>query len=406
MTNYYGSSVYGLVTLSFTVFIILAVVGKAGMDLNYTRYIAAGVHTKTALSALFTKSTFFSFLMSCVLALLIIGNKDWLALKLFDKPQFSEYLFWAAVSFPLWSLILIHAALYRGLKKNTLFAIFNAFGRFLTTLIFLLIGIYLLKINAETLPVMAHWAALLLLLLICMFLTHIRMDYRLCWNNLISFGRFLNESRPMLISSLVFILLSWIDRLFLGVYQTEEDIAIYDIAAKLALLISFNLDAVNSILAPKVVENYTSDDKKALQESLRFSVGISASIALLTFLLLYVFKDFLLGLFGHEFIAGSTPLIILGLGQLANCLCGSVGIILQMTGHQKIYQRILMMGLIVNLILNFALVVPYGTTGVAIATSVSLIFWNLLGVYYVRKKIGVIPYFKPWDYISKSDRNG
>ena len=401
VTNYYGSAVYGLVTLSFTVFMILAIVGKAGMDLNLTRYTALGSIEKNDLSGLLNRTQLVSLALSATISALIILNKSYISREIFNKPQFEEYLFWAALTFPIWSLILIQSGFYRGLKKNTLFAIFNAFGRFASTLILLVAALFLIEGDIETMPVITHFAGLLVLLGICYYITNGRWGYPLTLNKEVNFRKFLLDSRPMLVSSLTFILLSWVDRIFIGIYLTEEDVAIYDIAAKLALLISFNLDAVNSILAPKVVEHFSKKDKESLRNTVRFTVGISTIISFLIFALLIVFQDFLLGLFGEEFKAGSWILIILGSGQLLNCLCGSVGIILQMTGHQRVYQKILLIGLSVNLILNFALVTTFGIKGVAFATFGSLIFWNILGVFYVKKFVGINSYFDPMVYILK-----
>jgi len=196
-----------------------------------------------------------------------------------------------------------------------------------------------------------------------------------------------------LVSSLVFILISWIDRLVIGVARPEQDIAVYDIAAKLSILVSFNLDAINSILAPKIARFYSQGLKKRMEDTINFSVAISSIIALTIFSVLYFFDDFLLGLFGSEYIAGKYVLLYLSLGQLFNCLMGSVGTILQMTGNQKTYRRIMLEGLIVNILLNIILVGIMGIEGAAIATACSLIFWNVKGAYMVHKKLSLTSYF-------------
>tara|TARA_R100001377_G_scaffold84071_2_gene66829 strand:- start:236 stop:460 length:225 start_codon:yes stop_codon:yes gene_type:complete len=70
-----------------------------------------------------------------------------------------------------------------------------------------------------------------------------------------------------------------------------------------------------------------------------------------------------------------------------NAVCGPVGSILQMTRSQKAFQNILFIALLINISLNLVLVNNYGVNGVAIATSVSLDFWNLVSVIYIRKNI-------------------
>lgn len=401
VTNYFGSAVYGLVTLSFTLFMILSIFGKGGLDITFTRYIASRSYAKNDLIGLFNKAEIFTVAASIALATPIILFKSWISAEVFNKPQFEEYLFYTAITFPLWALILLHSGLYRGLKKNTLFSIFNSFGRFFLTVLFLLAGFYWVGKEYEEMPVVVHFLGILLLYLAATSISRLVFGYNFAARSSLSFTSFLKESRPILVSSIVFILLSWVDRLFIGVYLPETEVAIYDVAAKIALLISFNLDAINSILAPKVVELYTKKETKPLQTTITFSVGISSLVSAITYLGILVFQDFLLNLFGLDYLEGKAVLVILGLAQLLNCLSGSVGVILQMTGHQKIYQKIMLIGLGINLLLNFILIGPYGIEGVAIATFASMVTWNLAGIYYVNRHVGVQSFFNPLRYIKQ-----
>ena len=49
-----------------------------------------------------------------------------------------------------------------------------------------------------------------------------------------------------------------------------------------------------------------------------------------------------------------------------------------MTGKQKKLNNILISGLIVNVVLNLVLIPIYGIEGAAIATLISMVFWNSL----------------------------
>ena len=163
------------------------------------------------------------------------------------------------------------------------------------------------------------------------------------------------------------------------------------------MLVSFNLDAINSILAPKISEFFHRNKKDDLIKTVNFTVAVSSTISIVTFLFLITFSNFFLGIFGDEFEAGKWVLIILAFGQLLNCLSGSVGLLLQMTGHQKVYRTIMIYGLFLNIFLNLILIKPFGIEGVAIATMSSFVLWNLLGVYYVKKHLGISPYFNPFN---------
>ncbi len=397
VTKHYGAEVYGLVTLGLTVFMMLSILGKLGLDINFTRYVGSRLYPAKSLKGLFFRLNLLVFGFSVVLSSLIIYFSDWISIVLFNKPEFSEYLKWSAMAVPFWSLILIHSGLFRGLRRNTLFSVFNTFGRLLLTVLIVVFPFGI--ISNGTLPLIAHFIAIFVLCLASFWVSIRLFEKESSSDASINVFDFLKESSPILMSSFAFILLSWVDRIIVGLNLTAEDVAIYDVSAKLAVLVSFNLEAINSILAPKVSEFYAMGNRKELKKILGFSVLTSSLISLTTFVLLLVFAIPLLKLFGNEYTAGIQVLAILATGQLVNCLCGSVGVILQMTGNQGKYWFILIVGLFVNLTASLLLVKSMGVIGVAVATMCSMILWNLLGAYYVKTELNLISVFNPFKYI-------
>ena len=51
---------------------------------------------------------------------------------------------------------------------------------------------------------------------------------------------------------------------------------------------------------------------------------------------------------------------------------------------------------VMNILLNILLIKDYGIEGVAIATAVSMAAWNLIMLYYLRKKTGINPLPVNW----------
>ena len=389
VTRQFGSASYGLVVLSLTLFMIVSIGGKLGFDIPLTRFVASGKYSKEQVGAFLAKASLRSFSISVLLAYLVIAGRHWIASNVFDNAELAPYLVWTALTFPFWSQILLHIGLYRGLRKNTLFSFYNAFGRFFLAVVLLLLALQFWEPMTGVTVVMLHFIAVALLYLSCCWITYVNLRYPVWSRAEIDWILFQDTARPILITSMIFILLSWIDRFFVGYYLDEEAVAIYDVAAKLALLVSFNLDAINSILAPKVVALYQKKEAADLQKTISFSVRLSALIAGATFLGILLGHPFLLAFFGEEYRAGAWVLIILASGQLANCLSGSVGILLQMTGHQLMYQRIMIAGLLVNIALNIFLAPIFGIEGIAFATFASILTWNFLGIYYCKRKLGV-----------------
>ena len=105
----------------------------------------------------------------------------------------------------------------------------------------------------------------------------------------------------------------------------------------------------------------------------------------ITILFVFAGGEIAAWVFGEEFSRSHTPLAILSLAQLANATFGSVGILLNMTGHERDTARALWQTTAANVILNLLLVPSYGMEGAAIATALSLIMWNVLLLRLARR---------------------
>ena len=87
--------------------------------------------------------------------------------------------------------------------------------------------------------------------------------------------------------------------------------------------------------------------------------------------------------------------MILAVGNFINSITGSVGILLQMTGHQKPYNIIILYAAATSIVLNIILVPRIGITGAAIASATAKIVQNLASSIYVYKKFGFLSIYLP-----------
>jgi O-antigen/teichoic acid export membrane protein len=186
---------------------------------------------------------------------------------------------------------------------------------------------------------------------------------------------------------------------------TPEDVGIYHTAFKLSMFAAVALMSINSIAAPKFAEMFGKDDMDGLKRVVHQSTKMIfwTSVPLVT--IFFIFSEFLLGLFGEEFKIGVTAFIFLSCGRLISSFSGSVGNILQMTGNQNIYAKILFIGAILNITLNLILIPEtsplaslniVGINGAAFASMSSLIIWNLSMVFVVKKKFGFYTFYIPF----------
>jgi O-antigen/teichoic acid export membrane protein len=92
--------------------------------------------------------------------------------------------------------------------------------------------------------------------------------------------------------------------------------------------------------------------------------------------------------FGHEFVVAYPALVLLVLGQFVNSISGSTGYFMNMTGNQNIMRNIMLFTTLVNIGLNLLLIPKKGIYGSAIAAMVSVSFWNISTLIYLKMKYG------------------
>jgi O-antigen/teichoic acid export membrane protein len=113
--------------------------------------------------------------------------------------------------------------------------------------------------------------------------------------------------------------------------------------------------------------------------------------ALIVAIALGLGTDLVLGLFGEEFKAARWETIILSCGQLVNVGAGSVGYLMQMTGHHRECAWVFCFSAVLNIIFNGILIPIFGILGAAIATTLCMALWNIWLHQLVVSKIGVRP---------------
>ena len=209
----------------------------------------------------------------------------------------------------------------------------------------------------------------------------------------------LKISVPLMLAQSVQFIMAWTDKLMIGNMMSAESVAVYGVAFRFSMGVSITLMAINSISSPKFAEKFASDDIKGMGKIAMQSAKMIFWTTVPLATILMIFPKFFMGLYGTEFLIGFEVLRWLIIGRIVNALSGSVGNLMQMSGQQKTYMNILLVGAVINVILNYNLIPKYGINGAAFASVASLSFWNLSMVYMVKRKFGFSTIYIP--FISK-----
>jgi O-antigen/teichoic acid export membrane protein len=202
----------------------------------------------------------------------------------------------------------------------------------------------------------------------------------------------LKFSLPLVLAAFLDLTLLRTDTLMLGFYQGPQDIGIYNIALRMAMLINIILTSFFPIFLPMIANLYNQKEFERLGYLFKVITKWIFTLSFPIFLLISLFSKEILSIFGDEFIQGSSCLIILGIAYLADAGAGPVGNMLLMTGRQYLTLINTLGTCLLNIFLNFLLIPYYGILGAAIASGSSLIFFNIIKLTQVAYILKMHPY--------------
>ena len=175
---------------------------------------------------------------------------------------------------------------------------------------------------------------------------------------------------------------------------TTANVGIYKTANNIALISATLLVALNTTVQPKMTQLDFKHELDELRKVTQKSTKLIFWLSLPIYILLFGLAPYIMQIYGDSFLPGTIPLMIMVIGQLVNTATGPVAQLLNATGFHKQFTYMSLMGAFLNIGFNFILIVPFGIIGASIAASLSLIIWNLIGVWYIYKKFGfIIAYF-------------
>ncbi|SFE72286.1 flippase [Roseivivax sediminis] len=181
-----------------------------------------------------------------------------------------------------------------------------------------------------------------------------------------------------------------LDVIMLGILDGAEAAGLYKLGATAALVTVAGLQAINMVMMPHFARLHREGNTAALQALATRSVRLILLTALPTSVLLVALGRPLISLaFGPEYIDSYLPMVIRVTGQLVSALFGSVITILNMTGHEVDTMKGVLLGTLVNVVLNALLIPIYGPTGAAIATAITVVAWNIYLHRLVRKRLAI-----------------
>ena len=388
ITNVYGAEGMGIFALSQTILMVMVMLSVFGTDtasLKYSsQYFSDNDYRK--LNSFYFSVFKFVIVSSIFISIIIFFIKGELSV-FFNKSLLNHSLFFMSLSILPMSFININSESLRGIGKYSLFTIF----RYVLMPVLTILFIYVFNNNNDLLiPIKAYAISICIISLLSFTFLLKEINFFKYFSNIDSnLNDVVKYSFPVLISNSMLLLIQWIDIIILGYFETSNTVGIYSVVMKISLFSSVILFSINSIVASEFSRLYSLDKMVDLRVLIKKSSKIIFFITIPVLILIVYFSKSILGYFGYEFIMANKTLYILVAGQFINVLCGSVGYILMMTEKQNIFKNIMIFATCVNIILNIVLIPKYGINGAAIASSISLILWNVISFSYIYRKYNI-----------------
>jgi O-antigen/teichoic acid export membrane protein len=198
---------------------------------------------------------------------------------------------------------------------------------------------------------------------------------------------------PLLIVAGAFLLASQLDVIVLGFVSTAEQTGAYAVSARVTSLVQVGLIAIQSLVASQIRVAYLRRNTAEMQNQLHRVANFAAVTGLTVCVVLYIFVDDILLLFGSDFAFAADCTRILLVYHGVNCLTGATGVTLNMTDLQGLCARSLLIAVGANAALSIPLSVSFGAEGAALATVLTMAGWNLIMSAVVYRKRGVRTWF-------------
>lgn len=375
-----GAQEAGLFFLGYTIVFVAATVSRLGLDFTFVRFIAGHQVTKEwgQIKKLYQIGIGWSIMASVGVAAIFWWLADYLAIEVFGKPAFADVIRIMAWTIPITALFTLQAKALQGIR-HVAQSIILVSG--ISPLVILILALIISPNNAVTTGWMFTAASG------CALLLGIYWWSRLPLNRTPSIDvdrkQILASCLPLLGVAVLNQTVTWSSQIMLGVWASSADIAVFNAAQRTAMLVSFALAAVNTIAAPKFAAMSRNQDHQALVRTATDATRLMAALALAPLALMLAFPHAILSTFGSEFTAGANTLRILAIGQIISVAAGPVGLLLSMSGHERLLRNNVFIAAIASLALGFALIPLYGLIGAAIASAGGIALQNLLCVWQV-----------------------
>lgn len=344
------------------------------------------------------QSGFIIISFSVVTVLLLLLTLTLLILKpfitsFFDSQMFNDYYHYIPIIITITSLSLLADSVFKVYEKplisQIITNIFKPIGN-----IFILLLIFILDINFKQYLnyylVIITTSLFFQLFLIIKFVSFKKNDYGFLDSKFIKSVILFNSF--MLFSGITHLLNNQIDTLMIGSMLSTSDVGIYSITIIIGNLVGLTSQGLTRFTHTRVSKLIEKNDVKTLEIEYKRIGDFQFLVAILLFSGILLYAKTFLSLFGDAYSRASLVAVIIGFSYVVDGITSFCGGII---GYSRLFKFDIIMEsflIIGNITLNYLLIPIMGIFGAAIATSITLIAYNIIKVVIVKKYFDILPF--------------
>jgi O-antigen/teichoic acid export membrane protein len=389
-TRTLGADESGLFLLGVSLLAALSIFFRLGLDNVVLRAVGAESLSLAAQSKLNTGLVWIA-LATVPFALLVCLFSGVVSVVVFNKPEFSVVLQYCMLALPIMALLTMLAPAFQGLHRVVAAVVFQNLG---ISLVFLFAFSVLFAftpdfLNAESSAAIYALSAFLVLI-VGLWLWFRQPKAQFIFPS-IKNPEIWTASSNMWVASTMGLAVAYSGILVAGAYVAADELAYLIAAQRTALLVSFVLIVVNMVVAPHYARLWSEADVPAVRRLAKLSTRAMLVLALPVIVVMTLFSEFIMGVFGEGFEQGAQLLVIIAVGQLINVATGSVGFLLNMTGHERDMRNVTMYSGPLTIVFAVWFTSSWGIVGAAYAMALGLSLQNLGALWMVKRRLGFWP---------------
>ncbi len=380
----------GLFLLGLSLLAVLSIFFRLGLDNVILRFLSAHGTTTFAQEKL---NRGLLWIATATIPLTILGMvfSHEIAVTIFNKAAFGPVLFWILPALPAMAIFFLLSIAFQSQHRVIVTTIFHKLG--ISTLFIGGFGYLLftkpIAINAVS-SARVYTAAATVMCIAAIVTWFCQRDIKFSIKKYAD-PELKRASMNLWIASCMSLAVEWSGVLIAGAILTAEDVALLSAAQRTAMLTSFVLMVVNMVVAPRYAKMWKEQNLSGIERLAKYSTRGMISMVIPVVIVMIVIPDKLMGLFGEGYEAAAILLSIMAVGQLINVATGSVGYLLNMSGHEDDFRRVTLFTGPFSIICSILLIYQLNLIGAALATAVGVGVQNIAALIMVKRRLGFFP---------------